>query len=54
MSDKDRVWREGDPMWTWPEGETVPRYKWSQFPKKEVVELLNDYVGDGRGRKLTE
>jgi len=41
VSEEDRIWREGDPEWTWPEGESVPRYKWCQFPKKEVVELLN-------------
>lgn len=41
MSSKDRIWREGDDRWTWTEGESVPRYMWSQIPQKDVVDILN-------------
>lgn len=43
MKKEDRIWREGDPVWTWPEGEIVPRYKWSQISKDKIVELLNTH-----------
>jgi len=44
MSDRDRIWREGDSLWVWPDGESVPRYMWSQVHQKDVVEQLNRIV----------
>jgi hypothetical protein len=41
MSDGDRIWREGDPEWTWQEEEVVPRFMWSQIPVPCVVTELN-------------
>ena len=41
MSEEDRVWREGDPLWNWGQDESVPTYKWTQIPKLEVVRRLN-------------
>ena len=41
MSDYDRIWREGDPLWTWADEESVPRYKWAQISQKEIVKHLN-------------
>lgn len=43
MSEEDGVWREGDPKWVWPEGESVPRYVWMQVSQSEVVRLLNEH-----------
>ncbi len=36
-----KIWREGEPKWTWPEGETVPRYMHSQITRESVVNMLN-------------
>lgn len=38
---KPYLWKEGEPEWTWIEGETVPRYKGFQIHPKLVVEGLN-------------
>ena len=43
MSEQDRVWRKGDPKWTYTEGETVPRYMWSQISMTEIVKFLNEW-----------
>ena len=45
MSEEDRIWREGDPVWVWPEGESVPRYMWTQISREAIVDLLNAYCG---------
>ena len=42
MSMDDRVWREGDPKWTWLLGESVPRYMFSQIPHNFIVDKLNE------------
>tara|TARA_R110002020_G_scaffold41921_20_gene123278 strand:- start:806 stop:973 length:168 start_codon:yes stop_codon:yes gene_type:complete len=38
------IWKEGDLEWTWPEGESVPRYKHSQMTPDTVVQILNKAV----------
>jgi hypothetical protein len=42
MCESNKIWEEGMPKWTWPEHETVPRYKYSQVRKHDVVKILNE------------